>query len=70
MIANYYSSETVGKAINMEFIVPIVFDHWSRFSYEYQLQRIVLGFSQILQSKQLSNEVMLTELMRRFIDLV
>ena len=70
MVANYYSPESVGKAINMEFVVPIIFDHWTRFSYEYQLQRILCGFAQLLQSKQLSDEIMLTELMRRFIDVV
>ena len=70
MVANYYSPETVAKAINMEFVIPIIFDHWNRFSYEYELQRILLGCSQLLQSKQLSNEIMLTELMRRLIDVV
>lgn len=69
MIANYYSPQIVSNAVNIEWILPVIFDNFPRFVCEYQLQRILVGFCKVIECGQVKNESMMTELMRRLLPL-
>ena len=70
MVANYYSPDTVSKAINLEFVIPLIFQNWDRFSEEYQLQRILIGLCKVIECQQVTDKNLTEEMMKRILSLV
>ena len=65
----YYPQETLSK-LNLDWFLQEVLNKWDSFCYEYQIQRIIIGVTKLMEGNLLQNQGLATEIIRRLPDLV